>query len=102
LLNHAISLDDKYNFTQGLMGDYYLRIARAESDLAAKKAALEQAISYYSRAVEVSVGRDSATKYSYLISLGNSYIEAANLDTKNINQTYAQNSIDTFLLALDA
>ena len=102
LLNHAISLDDKYNFTQGLMGDYYLRIARAESDLAAKKTALEQAISYYSRAVEVSVGRDSATKYSYLISLGNSYIEAANLDTKNINQTYVQNSIDTFLLALDA
>ena len=102
LLNHSIELDEKYNFTQGLMGDYYLRLTRAESDATAKKAFLEQATSYYARAVEVSVGRDAATKYNYLISLGNSYIETANLDPSNIDKAAVQKAIDAFLLSLDA
>ena len=100
LLTHAIGLDDRYNFTQGLMGDYYLRLARAESDVEAKKGFFDQVISYYSRAVEVSVGRDAGTKSNYLISLGNSYIERANLEPENIDAVYVQKSIDTFVLAL--
>jgi tetratricopeptide (TPR) repeat protein len=101
-LNQAIEIDDRYNFTQGLLGDYYLRLARAASDLEGKKALLNQAIGYYQYAVEVSVGRDASTKSNYLISLGNSYIELANVDTSKIDKTAVQNAIDAFLAALDA
>lgn len=103
LLNHAVEIDSKYNFIQGLIGDYYMRLARAEKeDLAAKKSLIEQAIGYYKTAVEVSVGRDSGTKYNHLVSLGNAYIESANLDPSKLDKAAVQNAIDAFLLALDA
>jgi tetratricopeptide (TPR) repeat protein len=101
LLNHAISLDERYNFTQGLMGDYYLRLARSEEDVTAKKAYFEQALGYYQNAVDISVGRDASTKSNYLISLGNTYIELANLDSTKIDQAAVQKAINTFLSALD-
>lgn len=102
LLNHAVDIDEHYNFTQGLMGDYYLRLARSETDPVMKENLFDQVINYYNTAIEVSVGRDAGTKTNYLISLGNSHIERANLDPANIDHSDVQKAIDAFLLALDA
>lgn len=102
LLLHAINLDEMYNFTQGLMGDYYLRLARAETGIDIKTNLIDKAITYYTRAVEVSVGRDASTKPNYLISLGNSYIERASVDPQNIDPNIILKAITTFQLAQES
>ena len=101
-LNHAVELDDQYSFTQGLMGDYYRSLARAQADKEAKRAALETAATYYQRAYDVTTFREVASRSSYLVSLGNIYIELANLDPQNIDNALVQQAIDSYLQALEA
>jgi hypothetical protein len=36
-LQHAITLDSKYSYTLGLLGDYYIRIANSSSDITQKE-----------------------------------------------------------------
>jgi tetratricopeptide (TPR) repeat protein len=74
-LQIAISLDEEYNFTQGLLGDYYLSLASQLSDPTEIERAYQNAIDYYAKAVEYSVGRDRSGKYQYLLSQGNAFVQ---------------------------
>lgn len=99
-LLHAISLDDQYYFTQGLMGDYYLRIARSTTDSQAKADAYAETLKYYQRSIEVAVDREAASKLGRLVVLGNLYVEMANLDPKNIDKNDLQLALNAYLEAL--
>ncbi len=80
-LQHAVQLDPEYNFTQGLLGDYYITLASRAQEKSDKTVAFQQAIDYYDAAVRYSVGRDSGSKAQYLLSKGNVYIQWASLDS---------------------
>lgn len=101
-LQHALELDPKYSFTQGLLGDYYLRIANSSSDISAKKQALLSAAGYYRNAADVVRSIDTTPKSSYLVSLGNVYSMLAVVDPQNMNQEQLQQAIDALLESIDA
>ncbi len=72
-LDHAQELDDTYDRTYALLGDYYLNQARqAEGD--ARQQALEKAAEAYAQALERVHGQKQ-TAYMYGSALGNVYIE---------------------------
>jgi tetratricopeptide (TPR) repeat protein len=96
LLAHAIEIDSKYCFTQGLMGDFYTTIADATEDRSEKTAALEQAVNYYSEAVLVHTRRDTTPKSTYLISLGKTYMELAGQSDQNTSNAYNQLAVRAF------
>jgi tetratricopeptide (TPR) repeat protein len=101
-LQHSLNLDAKYNFTQGLFGDYYLKIANSLSDAAAKKQALLTAAGYYRTAADVSKYTDTTSKATYLVSLSNVYTQMATMDPGNINREQLQQSINVLLEAIKA
>jgi len=101
-LNHAVELDDQYAFTQGLLGDYYHSQGRSLVDVDAKREALETAAGYYERAFDVTKSSEASSRASYLVSLGNTYIELANLDPENIDDAIVEKALDAYLRALDA
>jgi tetratricopeptide (TPR) repeat protein/O-antigen ligase len=101
-MNHALSLDQKYNFTQGLFGDYYLQVANSAGDPAVKEQALMTAAEYYRTAADVSKSTDTTPKASYLVSLGNVLTLSASLDPQNINRQQYQQAIGAFQEAIDA
>ena len=101
-LQHALSLDEKYSFTQSLLGDYYLRIASSATDAAAKRQAFESAAGYYQAAANVYKSTDTTPKASYLVSLGNVHISLATLDPQNIDRLQIQQAVDVFLEAIDS
>jgi tetratricopeptide (TPR) repeat protein len=99
-LTHAIELDNEYNFTQGLMGDYYMRIAQSASDSQAKTDALDQAIIHYDDAAKLTTGNNNPTKANYMVSEGNAYIQISGLDQQNIDKESLQKAIDAYLQAI--
>lgn len=101
-LNHALQLDSKYSFTQGLLGDYYLTIARSASDDTSKERALMTAASYYRTAAQVAKSTDTVSRGSYLVSLGNVYSISASLDPQNLNRDQLQQAIDALKAAITA
>jgi tetratricopeptide (TPR) repeat protein len=101
-LQHAMELDDRFSLTQGLLGDYYMSVARSTSDASVKAQALEQAAGYYQTAANVATSRDTTSKGSYLVSLGNAYIEMARVDPQNINQDRIHQAIDILQQSIDA
>jgi tetratricopeptide (TPR) repeat protein len=101
-LQHAIELDPQYSFTQGLLGDYYSRLANSTEDSNAKKQALLTAANYYRVAAEVSKTADQTSKSSYLVSLANVYIMMAGLDPMNVDSGQLQHAIDILLESMDA
>ncbi len=102
LLSRAIEIDPKYCFTQGLMGDFYSTIAVTTDDPAEKVVALEQAAQYYSEAALVHTDRDTTLKSSYLIFLGNTYIETAGQVNQESSIAYSRLAIEAFEGALQA
>jgi tetratricopeptide (TPR) repeat protein len=92
-LQHALGLDAKFNFTQGLLGDYYVKVASTSTDLTSKQQALETAAQYYQTAVDVTQYTDTNTKGSYLLSLSNVYVQLANLNPENPNNDLIQQAI---------
>jgi len=101
-LQHALSLDARFSLTQGLMGDYYLRVANSAADMTAKLQAYESAAAYYRTAADVAKKTDTTSKASYLVSLGNVYILMANSDPQNLNREQIQQAIDVLLESLNA
>jgi hypothetical protein len=101
-LQHALSLDAKFSFTQGLLGDYYLKIANSQSDANAKQQALLTAAEYYRTAADVSKYTDTTSKASYLVSLSNVYIQMASVDPNNINHKQITQAINTLLESIKA
>ncbi len=101
-LNHALGLDPKYSFTQGLLGDYYLKIANKADNVASKKQALMTAANYYRTAVDVAKSTDNISKASYLISLGNVLTLSASVDPNNIDQEQLKQAIYVLKESIDA
>jgi hypothetical protein len=101
-LQHALDLDVKYSFTQGLLGDYYLQVADSADDITAKEQALQTAAGYYRAAAEVAKKTDQTSKASYLVSLANVYNVIARLDPQNIDRVELQHTIDILLESMDA
>jgi tetratricopeptide (TPR) repeat protein len=102
LLNHALSLDEKYSFTQGLLGDYYLKIANSADTPTAKEDALITAAGYYRTAADVDKPTDSTPKSTYLVSLGNVLSLAAGVDLEHVNQEQLRQAVDALKEAIDA
>jgi hypothetical protein len=101
-LQHALSLDPKYGYTQGLLGEYYLRLASSTEDRIAKKEALQTAAEYYQTAAAVSKKTDQISKASYLVSLGNVYTIMASLDPQKADLAKLQQAVDALLESVDA
>ncbi len=95
-INHAVELDKKYSFTQGVFGDYYLKIANSESDFSLKVQDYMTAASYYRAAADLTKSGDTISKASYLISLGNALTLSATVDPQNINKLQLHQAIDVF------
>jgi hypothetical protein len=101
-LQHALELDPKFAFTQGLFGDYYLKVANSSSDTAAKQQALQTAAEYYRTAADVTKYTDTTPKYSYLVSLSNVYIALASINSANVDRAQIQRAIDVLLESIQA
>ncbi len=93
-LQHALVLDAKFNFTQGLMGDYYVKVASSSTDPTAEQQALETAAQYYQTAADVSKYTDTNTKASYLVSLSNVYVQLASLNPDSSNNDQLRQAIN--------
>jgi tetratricopeptide (TPR) repeat protein len=89
-LQQALSLDDRYSFTLGLVGDYYLRVGNSVDDSAAKITAFESAAKYYQLAAEMAKKTDTTSKATFLVSLGNTYILLDGLDLQKHTHEYLQ------------
>jgi tetratricopeptide (TPR) repeat protein/O-antigen ligase len=79
-LTHALELDPLYDWTQGLMGDYYVKTSQNITDTATKNADLNTAVTYYQKAYSLAKASADGTSSTYLISLGNAYTNLGNLD----------------------
>ncbi len=101
-LNQALALDQKYSFTQGLLGDYYLMVASSASDSKVKQQALTTAASYYRTAADVAKPADTTPQSTYLESLGNVLSLQAGLDPQNLDRQLYQQAISAFQEAIDA
>lgn len=100
-LLHALEIDQKYSYTQGLMGDYYLSIARSATDEAKRREAYEQALFYYGEAVRVATNKEKTSKVTYLVSQGNVYIELANLTPQTPDPTLVARAIEVYSQAVE-
>jgi tetratricopeptide (TPR) repeat protein len=98
----ALSLDAKYSYTQGLLGDYFLKIGNSLTDTTAKQQAFLTAEDYYQTAAKVAKSADPISKASYLVSLSNVYVKLASLDPENIDRKQIQQAIDVLLESIDA
>jgi tetratricopeptide (TPR) repeat protein len=96
-LQHALKLDAKFNYTQGLLGNYYLYIANSSVDITSKQQALLTAAEYYRTAANVTQYTDTIPKASYLVLLSNVYIQMASVDPKNIDREQLQQAINVLL-----
>ncbi len=74
-LNHALELDDTYDRTYALLGDYYLNAARQAQDDAARKETLQNAAHAYQQALERTPRGQKSAVSMYASALGNVYIE---------------------------
>ncbi len=79
-LEHALQLDTSYNWTQGLMGDYYVHIARSFTDTVTRQDNLELALGYYNKALQISSSAEVQAKIGYLASIGNIYVDLKQYD----------------------
>ncbi len=101
-LNQALALDQKYSFTQGLLGDYYLMVASSASDTTVKEQALASAAGYYRTAADVAKSTDTTPKSTYLESLGNVLSVKAGLDPQNLDRQLYQQAISAYQEAIDS
>jgi O-antigen ligase len=100
LLTRSLELDNQYSWTHSLLGDYYLRLARASSDENEKQELFDKTLEHFSKAIEVATNRETDAKVGYIISLGNLYIEMSNYYQEGKIE-YLQSAIETYLLAID-
>jgi tetratricopeptide (TPR) repeat protein len=100
-LQHALMLDSNYSFTQGLLGDYYIRLANSMDDTDKKIENLRIAAKYYQKAAEVSKVTDQTSKGSYLVTLANVYIMMVKLDPMNADRISIKQDIDIVLKLMD-
>ena len=91
ILNQALEIDPEYDWTHGLLGDYYARKANQADDPEEKRALLEKAASEYEKAISFVKYYEAQNKYSYIIALAGTYAALKKIDQ----------AIDTYNLALE-
>ncbi len=96
-LQHALELDPKYAYTQGLLGDYYFNVASSLADPTEKQQTFLQSAGYYQAAAGVAKYTDSTTKATYLMSFSNAYFQIARLNPQNIDNQLIQQAIDVLV-----
>lgn len=69
-LSRAMKIDPYYDWTYGLMGDYYVRSTQTITDTQKKAQNLEQASENYQQALKLVSSSDTQMKYNYLLALG--------------------------------
>lgn len=70
-LQQALQVDEQYDFTYALLGDYYSRFEAAKFTTAEEqKPALEAAAAAYQKALALAGAASAESKYSYALSLG--------------------------------
>lgn len=74
-LDRALEIDPYYDWTYGLLGDYYSRYAESMSDPPAQKAALENAILAYRKALELAGFTPGVLAYNYAVMLGGAHTQ---------------------------
>jgi len=88
LLNHAKEIDERYDWTYALLGEYDVRQMQTITDTTAVQAMVDQAANNYKEASRLSP--DNPTRLPYILALAQLYI--------NHNQT--NNAIDTLQEAI--
>jgi tetratricopeptide (TPR) repeat protein len=80
-LSHALEIDPYYDWTYGLLGDYYSRKASAipEDQAGQREEILIQATDYYSKALSTP-GADPQMRYQYALALGNAQTNLGQID----------------------
>jgi tetratricopeptide (TPR) repeat protein len=98
LVNTALEVDPKYDFTQSVLGDYFIRQFQAATDQTVKDQDLADAITHYTQAVEMA--SDASSLMNYKITLGNLYIQTNQYDQAILALKdvigYAPNSSDSW------
>lgn len=90
-LQIALEIDPHYDWTYGLIGDYFSRYASALSeDDSDKEDAYTEAGNYYQKAIELAGSLNDSQKYGYAVALGGVDSELGNV----------QEAIDAYELAL--
>ncbi len=80
-IQHALDLDPKYNWTLGLMADYYARMARAITDTVQRSQYYNESIQYYTQAISLTAGSDPTSLVSYWVGMGTDYNDMGQIDT---------------------
>jgi tetratricopeptide (TPR) repeat protein len=81
-LQRALELDPYYDWTYGLLGDYYVRFVSSQTGLSAdqKQEASIQAAEYYSQALKNSDSASGQLKYNYAVALGGLEAQLQNVE----------------------
>ncbi|NUM44662.1 MAG: tetratricopeptide repeat protein, partial [Anaerolineales bacterium] len=89
LLEHSLEVDPQYFGTYGILAQYYAQTARQSTVEADKQAAYQQAVKTYKEAIShVIKKRDAASKYSYLLELGD--LQSTFTDYENAIATFEE------------
>jgi len=89
-LKHALEIDPEYDWTHGLLGDYYSQLSNISNSDSDRLFYLNQAANEYELAVSYVKYYEAQHKYSYLLALANVYTKLFQYD----------DAIDTYLVAL--
>lgn len=91
LLQNSLELDPSYDWTYGLLGDYYIQKFENLSESTAEESshALNQALENYQKAIELSQSTSNLLKSNYYVSIGGIYSRLGQLDETIISYEQA-------------
>jgi tetratricopeptide (TPR) repeat protein len=70
---HSLEIDPEYDWTHGLLGDYYARTASLAENSEEKHALLEKAADEYRKAIKYTKYYEAQNLYGYKVALANVY-----------------------------
>ncbi|MFC2053195.1 hypothetical protein ACFLV7_02695 [Chloroflexota bacterium] len=91
LLQNSLELDPSYDWTYGLLGDYYIQKFENSSESTSEESshALNQALENYQKAIELSQSTPNLLKSNYFVSIGGIYSRLGQLDETIISYEQA-------------
>ena len=72
-------IDPYYDWSYGLLGDYYAQRAQATTDPVEKNTYLQQSIEGYSQALKLAIATDTRSQYNYTVALAGVYVQLEQL-----------------------
>lgn len=73
-LNHSLEIDPTYDWTNALLGEYYLRLSQQEAITETKESYINQALFYYDKAKQLT--GDQSAKANYSLGMAQLYINS--------------------------